>query len=267
MPVIVNQESDDPKRILGYNHFPRLYSNIALISKKASGKTSVIHEILKNCANSRTKVIFFCSTLNVDPTYAAIFKMLDSKKIEYEKFTSLKDDDGKTDLMAEIIDQLTADAEPESEDDDGATNGNLPFVMIKRPEPPAEAEEKKKNKRKPKKLSPELIFCLDDMGAELRSKSITQLLKKHRHFHTKVILSSQTLTDLDVGARNQLDYFLCFKSLNDAQLEKIYGNMNLAVDYERFKQLYDYATADKFNFLYVDIRQDQFRKNFNELLE
>lgn len=264
-PVITNQEYEDPKRILGYDMFANLYSNIALISKKRSGKTSVIYNILKACANKTSRVIVFCPTVHLDKTYEAIFDMLDKKGIDYEKFSSIKDeDDKKVDILNELLKEMEQAAEPTSSDHDRSTDEPEKKLMLIMP--PTEEEKKvaeSKRIRKPKKLAPEIIFIFDDCSTMLRSNSVSSLLKKNRHHKAKVILSSQNLTDLDVPARKNLDYFLCFRSLNDSQLERIHSDTDLCNTFETFKALYEHATADPFNFLYVDIRRDEYRKNFN----
>ena len=44
--------------ILGYDYFPTLYSNIYICSRRRSGKTTLIYNILKHCVNKRTNVVF-----------------------------------------------------------------------------------------------------------------------------------------------------------------------------------------------------------------
>ena len=44
--------------ILGYDSFPTLYSNIYICSRRISGKTTLIYNILKHCVNKRTNVVF-----------------------------------------------------------------------------------------------------------------------------------------------------------------------------------------------------------------
>ena len=61
----------------------------------------------------------------------------------------------------------------------------------------------KKSIDEPKKpVAPECIFIFDDMSAELRKEDINCLLKKHRHYKCKIILSSQSTTDLNPSSRN-----------------------------------------------------------------
>ena len=44
--------------ILGHDYFPTLYSNIYICSRRRSGKTTLIYNILKHCVNKRTNVVF-----------------------------------------------------------------------------------------------------------------------------------------------------------------------------------------------------------------
>ena len=50
------------------------------------------------------------------------------------------------------------------------------------------------------------------------------------------------------------------------KLEKIHRRLDLGIDFETFKSYYDFAVKDPYNFLYIDIRNDEYRKNFNEKL-
>lgn len=111
--------------------------------------------------------------------------------------------------------------------------------------------------------APEVIFVFDDLGGDLRHPAIAQLLKTNRHEKAKVILSSQYLTDLQPQSIKQLDYCMLFKAFGDDKLRKIYELFDFSVDYGKFADVYKYATEAPFSFLYIDVRTEQFRKNFN----
>ena len=70
----------EQNEILGYNYFPTLYSNIYICSRRRSGKTTLIYNILKNCVNKHTNVVFFCSTINSDSTYKLNFRNVREEK-------------------------------------------------------------------------------------------------------------------------------------------------------------------------------------------
>ena len=98
----------------------------------------------------------------------------------------------------------------------------------------------------------------------MRHASIGNLLKTNRHYHAKVFISTQYITDLQPAALKQLDYFLCFRSFSEDKLEDIHRHLDLSIEFPEFLKIYKYATEEPYSFLYVDVRNDKFRKNFNE---
>ena len=59
-------------------------------------------------------------------------------------------------------------------------------------------------------------------------------------------------------------YTLIFKSFNREKLLVLFESLDLSIDFELFEQLYQDGTAQPFNFLYVDSRDNTYRKNFNK---
>ena len=59
---------------------------------------------------------------------------------------------------------------------------------------------------------------------------------------------------------------LIFKSFNRGKLLVLFESLDLLIDFELFEQLYQDATAQPLNVLYVrvDSRENAYRKNFNE---
>lgn len=110
------------------------------------------------------------------------------------------------------------------------------------------------------------IAIFDDLSTELKSKQIDFLLKRNKNFQLNIIISSQYVADLPPTSRTQIDLWLLFKGHDKDKLEMIYKSADLNVTFEKFLELYYYATQDKYNFLYVDARLNQFRKNFNVLI-
>ena len=106
--------------------------------------------------------------------------------------------------------------------------------------------------RKPKRLAPEYVFIFDDLGSDLRHASITQLFKTSRHYKAKVIVSSQYIHDLWNACIKNLDYTLIFKSFSREKLLVLFEALDLSIEFELFEQFYLDATAQPFNFLYVD---------------
>jgi hypothetical protein len=78
------------------------------------------------------------------------------------------------------------------------------------------------------------------------------------------IISSQYLNDLNRPALRNLDYMIMFKGQDDEKLELIHRSLDLGISLEDFMQLYHYGVSTPYSFLYIDIRNDEYRKNFNE---
>jgi hypothetical protein len=253
--VVINKK-ENPKNILGGEIFT-LYSNIFLCAKKKSGKTNIIYNILDKCAGKNTKVHIFCSTVYKDNTYKKIFKMLDKKKIEYNSYTHFKE--GSENRINSLISELQLDDQVEEK----AVEKKEKIVLFN----DKVIEVKKKKTKKYKKEMPEHILVLDDMGEMMRDPSIYNILKMNRHFKMKCILSAQHLNNLQPSSILQLDYMLIFKGMNNDKLKRSYELLDLSIDYNYYLKMYYYSTSQPFNFFYIDIRSEVYRKNFNEKLQ
>lgn len=282
LPVITNKR--EPDKIGGYNFFPEPYCNVAILGKKHSGKSSTLFNILKACANKNTHVWLFASTIHRDDTYKEIIKMLEDKKCQVSTFIHFLDEGGN--ILDEIIEELK---NPDGQNEDRLTGAepcsanafpmgvgksskmkpNFGGRELTEEEKEAKAEkekEREEKKNKKKKIYPEHIFCMDDLGSDMRGK-VDALLKTNRHFKAKVILLGHTLTDLSPPSRKQLDYTLIFKCFSEEKLKTLYTDLDLSLDFEDFKKAYDYATKNAYNFLYISTKSDELRKNFSEKIE
>ena len=177
-PIPVDKIEAD--KIKGYDLIPKLYCTIFLCARKESGKTNCIFKILKECSTKKTKLYLISSTVYNDQNYEKICEYFENKGNEIHKFTSIKEA-----KLKPIVEQLTKEAEERIE-----------AKKNKKVEPKKKLilfddEEKEKSEKKPKKLAPEIIFVFDDLSTSLRDPDVSELIKKHRHFLTKVIVSSQ----------------------------------------------------------------------------
>ena len=263
-----------PKRIAAYDLFTEPNCNVALIAKKKSGKTSVLYNCLKKCAGPNTNIYLFSSTINRDDTYKEICDMLEKRHCIVHKYTHFKDTDGN--VLDEIIEGLK-NVDSDNEDDDPETTLNTPidcgcqggstvklgFGDLE----PVKQPVKEVKPKKERKIYCENIFAFDDLGSDMRNKSIDILLKTNRHFKSKVFLLGHTLTDLNPASRKQLDYALIFKSFSEDKLKSLYGDLDLSIEFDNFMEAYKYATEIPYNFLYISTKTDEIRKNFNEKIE
>jgi hypothetical protein len=290
-----NSLVENTKPVLGSDMFPEVYSNILLTAKKKSGKSVVIGNIVKKCAGKNTRVIAFCSTLNKDVAWIALKRYCKKHHIPFTGYQSIYE--GKKNLLFEYLNKYQCQEERDMLDDssegeemfsdmesnsDGSSSGSDSDDEL-------ELFTKGKGSRKNplekqhkvgadlsflKKVesslvpelpyqAPEIIFVFDDLSHELRDEAINKLVKTNRHIKCKVIMSCQWIHDLLPEAIKQVDYLLLFKGLDSKKLEKIIKDADLSINLPILKEVYDNATLEPFNFLYID-RFDHFRKNFDK---
>lgn len=273
--------NEDKRPIKGFDICEEVYANIFLCAKKKSGKTSALFKIMKECAIKKTVIIVFCSTCYKDKNWIQIRKHFDKKGMDIRVFTSIFEDG--EDQLNKLIQELSEEAKEkehmlESEVQQGEeelTPDEKCDEILQRlscMHSPANPDgytmdenlDQPKKERKSKYQAPEYMIVFDDLSDELKSKSLFTLMKKNRHFKTKLIISSQWLHDLLPESRKQLDLFIIFKGFPEKKLIEIYKDCDSGVPFETFYKMYKKATKRPFSFFYIDARSDMFRRNFNE---
>ncbi len=271
--------NEDTRPIKGYDICEEVYANIFLCAKKKSGKTSTIFKILKNCCQKKTVIYIFCSTAYKDQNWIEIIKHFKDKGMEVKVFTSIFED-GK-DQLYNLINDLkhgeTGPIEENLEEEEQLLEPDpcdIIIAQLARMSSPANPlgytlphdikEDKPPKERKSKYRAPEFMIVFDDLSGELKSNSLIELLKKNRHYKTKMIISSQWIHDLKPESRKQMDLFLVFKGFTDKKIAEIYKDCDSSIPFETFVEIYKQATEKPFSFMYIDTRSDKFRCNFNQ---
>jgi len=263
--IEVPAPTQSAKKVKGADWFPLLYAIIYVLAKKNSGKTVLIMNILKHCANKNTKFIFISSTVNKDDTWKSIVDYWENEGNEVLTYTDIYD--GDVSVIGEFMEENRHDDDEEEKlPPPPPQKGGLKFMPAVMPIIQPKTIGMGEKKRKPKVLAPEYIVVFDDLGKAMRDKTVEQFLKSHRHYKTKVILSGQDLKDLSPPQLKQLDYVCVFGGIPEVQLKLLRENLYLDLTEEDFEKLYHYATEKKYNFLYISARDNQFRKNFNTRL-
>ena len=250
--AILQEKEEDISKWRGSKIFNVRYPNIFLLAKKNSGKTCTIFTILKQTLTKNTEVIIFSSTVHKDKNMIHIVKYLKKKKIPVLTFTSLYED-GKNKLQ-EFYESLEnnsseSDSSNISEEEDIAKINK--YIMV---DSDSEDEDVKKKKE------PVYIVIFDDLSSELKEKAVPYFMKRNRHFKALCILSSQYLFDLAKDGRNQIDYILMFPALPLEKVESIQKELDLNIPKKKFYEMYEKATLEKYNFLFVDVRNGEYRK-------
>lgn len=253
---LVSLAVNDENKVKGGKLFKNPYNTTFLCAKRKSGKTSVLAHILQKTSDKKTVFWIFCPTTKVDSSWISLIQILESRGNDVHVFDSILD--GKVNLLDEIVADLSNPAPKEQPKQEEKR------IKIYFQEP----KENKKVEYKPKKIAPENIFVFDDISNELKNPAVATLLKKSRHFKSAVYISSQYANDLLPMSIKQLDYFLCFRSFSRDKLEHIHRLLDLSIDLEKFYNIYDYCfdNSKGYDFLYIDVRNQMFRKNFNRAI-
>lgn len=136
-------------------------------------------------------------------------------------------------------------------------------------------EIKKKNKGKPFSEKMNILFIFDDMITQLpKNKKFTafnQLLLNNRHFNVSIMILSQSYHLLDSNVRKNASQLILFKSENLMEIKNFYEELSGAVGKENFIKLYEFATAEPHDFLYINyhrsIGDGRYMRNFDDELE
>ena len=254
-PVPVEQiTADEQKPIRGVELFSEIYCNSFILAKKKSGKSTLMYKIIKETCHPRTKVFAFVSTINKDRIWTSIKKYCESKEIEFNGHTSIIDDDGQN-----ILQNLITGLQKEEAVEEEKPKKKVRKIILC----DDDEDEEKPRKKKYKFRVPEYIFILDDLSTELSNPSVTALLKKNRHFKSKVIVSNQYWNDLAKSSRKNLDYMILFGAQPKDKLQEIHKELDLSTTFDEFYRFYKFATEKQYNFLYIDIVNEIYRRNFD----
>ena len=211
----------------GYNLFEDKYANIFICAKKKSGKTSVIFNIVKKMVNKNTIVVIFASTVYKDNNWREIVKWLRKHNIEHIIETSTIDK--LNDIVISIQEDIQHD---DNEDKESISAENIQCVCKFPISDNIDEDNNSSN-------SIDYIFIFDNIGQELRSKTISTLLKKNRHLHITNIISSQYWNDIDKQGRLQLDYVLLFRNHPEDKLREIYRDLDISISLNMFLNIYN----------------------------
>jgi len=100
----------DPSKILGYEYFKSPYAQVFISSRKESGKSTIINNVVKNSVSKYTTVIFFVNTIERDHTYVDLLKYLDKKDIPHVEYHTFKGEDGE-DLLRSTYELMKEETE------------------------------------------------------------------------------------------------------------------------------------------------------------
>jgi hypothetical protein len=253
----VKFKDEDLRPIKGEDMVTELYSQIFIVAKKNSGKSTVLYNLIPKLTDKTTKIYAFCSSIYQDKIWKHIKESLKEKNIEFKFFDSIIDCESGENNLAEILDEIKTEKKLEEEEVKDERKQKLTGILFD------DSDDEEKKERKKKYRVPEYLFIFDDISGELKNSTLLGLLKKNRHFKSKVIISSQYPYDLLPESRKQIDLWLFFQGETEAKLLTLYKDMDSSLEFNQFYQLYKKATEIKYDFFYCDARLSDYRINFD----
>ena len=119
-------------------------------------------------------------------------------------------------------------------------------------------EEKEKKEDEIKKF---YLIILDDCLGFIKPKSyVSYLCSRYRHYKISLIFTSQNFRSINNIIRTNATFYLLFKTTNRKEYDKYeeeFGGL-----FPHFEEMYEDATKEPYNFLYLDLRHAKAYHNF-----
>lgn len=267
----ITNKNFDKSKVLGGEWYAEPYANIAMISRKKGGKSTVIYRSMEKCTPKKCNVYIFCSTVNIDNTYKKMKEMLKKKKCNLKCYEHFINTETKEHYLKDILKKIGSN-EDEKTIKVGKGKKTVDVKIQDLMFGTGPMEPKKNKKEKEKKIAPENIFIFDDLGASMRDKYVTLLLQRNRHLKSKVFMAMHSLNNLMPAGLQMLDNVLFYPNISKEKIMEFQDKLGLHFKSDTKKEtlmcrLYNIATKQKYNFLYYDHGNVEFRKNFNEIFK
>lgn len=114
------------------------------------------------------------------------------------------------------------------------------------------------------------LVIIDDLVLEKNQQSIIDYFIRCRKLNVSVVYISQSFYSIPKVIRQNANYFVILKMGSLKNLKLILSEFQLNIDKNTLLKIYDYCTNEKFNFLLIDMDNDEknrFRKNFTEIID
>ena len=124
--------------------------------------------------------------------------------------------------------------------------------------------------KKPDEKGYHSLLILDDvLGTPLLQKKspLNRWYVISRHYNQSIIILNQHFFSIPKIIRGNTSLFILFNTKDKKNLQAIADEVSGMVDYQEFKKIFDYATNQPFNFLFVNLQKNEFRKNFNDVIK
>ncbi len=100
-----------------------------------------------------------------------------------------------------------------------------------------------------------------------RKGSLTKLFSMARHFSVSMVFTSQSWTLIPPPVRRMATDVIVFATANMKELRSMADELCGFVSEDEWRVLFEVATSEKHNFLYCQVLQKKFLKNFTSVLK
>ena len=111
-----------------------------------------------------------------------------------------------------------------------------------------------------------VLLILDDILGEMKPNSkIWSLLPIHRHLNVSLIFAGQIFRGHGFSPllRNNLTAAIILKTTNQKEIDKMEEEFS---GFTNFRKMLDYATSERYSFLYLNLERQFAMKNFTQML-
>jgi hypothetical protein len=246
-----------------------LLHNTFIVAPKNSGKSHLIYRILKATTTPETKIVIICPTHDKDALYKKLIKDFTNKGYDISSYYEIDD------ILPQILEEDELEDDISSSDSDEeveppsvyfSPDMNDDFQEYEFVDSKPEEKMKSKRKKKKKKYQvPKRIIIFDDLSQGCRNPSLDLWLKRHRHYNTSNIISVQYYHDCLPSSYRQADNFIAFPKLSKKKIKELHHLSDSNLTLSKFSDLYYDATSKKYNFFNISLRNNTYKKNFDEL--
>jgi len=265
--AVIDNTKINPKKIVGYNYFTEPYCNVMLNARKKAGKTTVVYRALEACVTKGMNVMLFAPTVNHDPTYAKMIKMLVKKGCNVKTFEHFIDENG-VDHVKLLLNELILQ---KNKTDNKKEDLSRPLGECYADFGKSRKVEDNKVKKKSSLIKPDYILVFDDLSMSMRHPTISRLMTYNRHYKMKTFICCHDIMNMDQMASNSIDYYILFPNIPQEKVFKLCERVGLdfKTDTSKCKKIwdiYEMATSKPYNFLYISKESFEFRHNFDKLI-
>jgi len=126
-----------------------------------------------------------------------------------------------------------------------------------------------------KTLADRILVILDDqVGSDFFVGPVKKLFvgfnTRHRHYSASVLMMAQAYKEVPKTIRTNFTCVLVYRTGNQKELEVIYEEFQMGLNYKDWLRLYDHATSDEHGFMFIDLyckdKRLSMRKGFDVAL-